>query len=551
MKVFSNHEESNGLKKRGKNKKKRVSKEGLSINLHKRSRRQEFSTRDPNEEREDTGPQLLLEDRFSDNTFEKVIKEQLCSIRENPHHYDPALPKPTVEYTDLLANMLNSMEEVKNIIATANKNIQAYNHKLAQAYQQQSDDPRNSGKPLKLLLEPKPSSARPGLGLEDKEACEKEEADGVEESLESQVLERTLYQQAKIEQDLKDSYSYINCDVRYFNFEYLTSKLGQFEVLLVDPPWRIKGGQKNDSQYMFSNSSFCLEYNTMSNSEIMNLPLEKLSNKGFIFLWILANQIDSSVNILEKWGYALVDLIMWVKIKDKKIWLSHGYYLMHSYEVCLVGYKCPPKEHVEFFSKVSNNIIFAEVRSKSQKPDELYELIELMMPGSKKVEIFARNNNVRPGWFAIGNQLGPQFGKWKNLVHCDRCSKPLDASSKCRYKSKKTPNYDLCTDCFAKDSQLLAEAFFKLNTAIQEDILHYYRTCNLCKTEPIWGVRFTRKDEPDFDLCEGRRSSSSMLRLGPEQQPGRLSRPQVRFRSHRDPRTGRRPTDSQEEVPLR
>jgi hypothetical protein len=34
-----------------------------------------------------------------------------------------------------------------------------------------------------------------------------------------------------------------------------------------------------------------------------------------------------------------VDEITWVKLRDGKIYLTHGYYFMHSYEVCLVGYK--------------------------------------------------------------------------------------------------------------------------------------------------------------------------------------------------------------------
>ena len=38
---------------------------------------------------------------------------------------------------------------------------------------------------------------------------------------------------------------------------------------------------------------------------------------------------------------------------------------MHSYEMCLVGYKCPQGDHVEYHSKVSNNIIFSPVRNKS------------------------------------------------------------------------------------------------------------------------------------------------------------------------------------------
>ena len=53
-------------------------------------------------------------------------------------------------------------------------------------------------------------------------------------------------------------------------------------VILMDPPWRIKGGQQNDSSFMFSNSKFNLEYDTMPNQEIKNLKVEKLSNKGML-----------------------------------------------------------------------------------------------------------------------------------------------------------------------------------------------------------------------------------------------------------------------------
>ena len=38
---------------------------------------------------------------------------------------------------------------------------------------------------------------------------------------------------------------------------------------------------------MFTNSKFQLDYNTMSNQEIMDIKIEKLSKKGFLFLWIL------------------------------------------------------------------------------------------------------------------------------------------------------------------------------------------------------------------------------------------------------------------------
>lgn len=76
------------------------------------------------------------------------------------------------------------------------------------------------------------------------------------------------------------SKTFINCDLRFFNFDLITSRIGYFDVVMIDPPWRIKGGQRNDSSFMFSNSKFNLEYNTLSNNEIVSLPVEKLSKKG-------------------------------------------------------------------------------------------------------------------------------------------------------------------------------------------------------------------------------------------------------------------------------
>ena len=76
-------------------------------------------------------------------------------------------------------------------------------------------------------------------------------------------------------------------------------------------------------------------------------------------------------------------------------------------------------------------------------------------------------------------------------MSCDRCEKELDASSKKRFKAKFIPNMDLCMSCFRNDSSLKQEDYFELDTQITEDILHYYHACNFCKTEPIWGVRYS------------------------------------------------------------
>ncbi|KAL4507171.1 hypothetical protein ABPG72_001964 [Tetrahymena utriculariae] len=351
--------------------------------------------------------------------------------------------------------------------------------------------------------------------------------------------ENMIYLQSELDllyEKYYPSQTYINCDLKYFNLELIIQNTGLFDIIYMDPPWRIKGGQQFDSQFMFSNSKFSLDYDTMSNKEIMDIPVEKLSNKGFLFLWILNTQMNTAIQMMQKWGYNLVDKIVWVKMKDKNVYLSHGYYFMHSFELCLIGYKNDGKddltsiypasspfsvideniseenkskggnkkseinlEYPHFFNKISNNVIFAEVRKKSQKPDEIYEIIDLIIPGAKKIELFARNNNLRPGWVSVGNQLGETYEKWMHQVNCDNCHQEIVKGKLKRYKSRRINNYDICENCVQKFDK---KDFYEIQNKVNEDILHNYQSCNRCEAEPIWGIRFHCMVCKDFDLCE-------------------------------------------------
>ena len=51
------------------------------------------------------------------------------------------------------------------------------------------------------------------------------------------------------------------------------------------------------------------------------------------------------------------------------------------------------------------DVIVAEVRATSHKPDEIYGIIERLSPGTRKIELFGRPHNVQPNWVTLGNQL--------------------------------------------------------------------------------------------------------------------------------------------------
>ena len=57
-------------------------------------------------------------------------------------------------------------------------------------------------------------------------------------------------------------------------------------------------------------------------------------------------------------------------------------------------------------AQLNTNIYFGAVNQKSQKPEDLYNFIEMAFKGQRKLEIFARNHNRHFGLFSIGNELG-------------------------------------------------------------------------------------------------------------------------------------------------
>ena len=74
--------------------------------------------------------------------------------------------------------------------------------------------------------------------------------------------------------------------------------LGKFDVILADPPWDIH---------------MSLPYETMTDDEMKNLPVEALQDAGVIFLWVTGRALEVGRDCLEKWGYERVEELVWIK----------------------------------------------------------------------------------------------------------------------------------------------------------------------------------------------------------------------------------------------
>ncbi|CAI5985161.1 unnamed protein product [Closterium sp. NIES-65] len=178
---------------------------------------------------------------------------------------------------------------------------------------------------------------------------------------------------------------WVNCDIRNFR----TDILGQFGVIMADPPWDIH---------------MELPYGTMADDEMRTLNVPGLQTDGLIFLWVTGRAMELGRECLELWGYRRVEEIIWVKTNQLQRIIRTGrtgHWLNHSKEHCLVGIKGAPLVN----RNIDTDVIVAEVRETSRKPDEMYSMLERISPRTRKLELFARMHNTHAGWISLGNQL--------------------------------------------------------------------------------------------------------------------------------------------------
>ncbi|CAG9764739.1 unnamed protein product [Ceutorhynchus assimilis] len=179
---------------------------------------------------------------------------------------------------------------------------------------------------------------------------------------------------------------WIQCDLRYLDM----TVLGKFAVIMADPPWDIH---------------MELPYGTMSDDEMRQLGIPQLQDEGLIFLWVTGRAMELGRECLKLWGYDRVDEIIWVKTNQLQRIIRTGrtgHWLNHGKEHCLVGMKGNPKD---LNRGLDSDVIVAEVRATSHKPDEIYGMIERLSPGTRKIELFGRPHNIQPNWITLGNQV--------------------------------------------------------------------------------------------------------------------------------------------------
>jgi N6-adenosine-specific RNA methylase IME4 len=168
---------------------------------------------------------------------------------------------------------------------------------------------------------------------------------------------------------------------------------GQSQVIYADPPWD------------YSNTGFDQSakqhYPTIPTIELCNpktwlkLPIhEILEDRSVLFLWVTYPFAKEGFQVCDAWGFDYKAQMVWVKSGGTGTgwWVEPRHELLY---IAAKGQELHPAIKPE-------SVFYYERHNHSQKPKEVYEMIEAMYTGPY-IELFARN--TREGWQSWGNEV--------------------------------------------------------------------------------------------------------------------------------------------------
>jgi N6-adenosine-specific RNA methylase IME4 len=178
---------------------------------------------------------------------------------------------------------------------------------------------------------------------------------------------------------------------------------GTFDVILADPPWRFTS---NSAAKPGRNAMG--HYSCMKLDEIAALPVREIAERdAILLLWVTVPFAELAFKVVSAWGFKYKSQLAWDKQRK-----GTGFWARNEHEplyICTRGkFPCPRPSPFPY------SVIRGQRREHSRKPDQLHADIERAFPGTRKLELFARE--ARPGWHAWGNQTDKFNEKGESLT---------------------------------------------------------------------------------------------------------------------------------------
>ena len=186
---------------------------------------------------------------------------------------------------------------------------------------------------------------------------------------------------------------------------------GEYGTILADPPWRFA----NRTGKMAPEHRRLSRYTTLTFKDIEVIPVSEIAApNSHLYLWVPNALLPQGLEVMKCWGFQYKTNLIWHKIRkdggpDGR---GVGFYFRNTTEIVLFGIKgnlrtlAPGRKQV--------NIIRAQKREHSRKPDELYDIIETCSPGPF-LELFARG--IRKNWDQWGNEVEDYQPTWPTYTN--------------------------------------------------------------------------------------------------------------------------------------
>lgn len=172
-----------------------------------------------------------------------------------------------------------------------------------------------------------------------------------------------------------------------------------YRAIVCDPPWAFElysaAGEEKSAQ---------AQYNCMDAQGLRDFARE--INLDFIcapdcalVMWATFPMLPEALVLLKEWGFTYKSGGSWAKLTTGgKPAFGTGYIFRSAAEIFLLGVRGSPVIR----SHSVRNLIMAERREHSVKPDELQEAVEQLFDGPY-LELFARRR--RPRWDSFGDHF--------------------------------------------------------------------------------------------------------------------------------------------------
>jgi N6-adenosine-specific RNA methylase IME4 len=189
--------------------------------------------------------------------------------------------------------------------------------------------------------------------------------------------------------------------IKVKKFEDKAGKLpnDKYRVIYADPPWEYAPAQhaRFEQKTMLED-----HYPTMALEDICNMSVSEITqDEAVLFLWSTSPYLMKAFQVVEAWGFEYKASFVWDKIAH-----NVGHYNSVRHELLLICTKgsCLPDKRPDGEPYLLDSVQSIMRTEHSKKPEEFRDIIDMLYPSGKRVELFARDEH--DGWEVWGNEPG-------------------------------------------------------------------------------------------------------------------------------------------------